>query len=136
LIDAKWSRILSLNSLSGKDLDFALINSVLGLSATGTWSPKPELSARGLDKSDWYFGVTKKAFESTNDAVQHVIDSLWGHRKEIKKLLSLNKHIEASMIVNVTINVKRPVYEFELDTINRLAELGCSLLIDIFDYSD
>jgi len=122
--------------LSGKDLDFDQINSVLGLTPTGTWSPKPELSVRGLDKSDWYFGVTKKAFESTNDAVQHVLDSLWGHRKGIKKLLLSNTHIEASMIVNVTINVNRPVYDFELDTMNKLTELNCSLLLDIFDYSD
>jgi hypothetical protein len=122
--------------LSGKDLDFDQINSALGLTATGMWNPKPELSARGLDKSDWYFGVTKKAFESTNDAVQHVLDTLWGHRKEIKKLLLSNTHIEASMIVNVTINVNRPVYDFELDTMNKLTELDCSLHLDIFDYSD
>jgi len=82
----------------------------------------------------WKCGFRDKNFYSINDAVEEVLSLIWDKREKIKTYVDKQGH-HSSVSVSVKIYEDRPVYDLSSETIYRLAELGCSVDLDLFDYS-
>lgn len=125
-------------NIAGNDLDFDEISSQIGVIPTRTWRQKDEDIAKShpeIENSNWSWGFENRVFSSTDDALVDLLGGIWPQKERIQEYVRSNPSLVISTTLNVTFQKSRPLYEFGPETMSRLAELNCSLLLDIFDYS-
>jgi Domain of unknown function (DUF4279) len=122
--------------LSGRDLDTDEITEVLNLEPSDIWRQKrAELRARtDLPTVCWKYGFKKKSFPSTTDAIELILDTVWPLRTRIEAYAATHD-VQIGIECSVTISEDRPIYELSATAINRMSDLHCEFLLDVFDYS-
>jgi hypothetical protein len=131
-------RITAFFWLSSEDLDPVAVTDAIGLQPTTayrkgeTWSVGPKQLRRKT--GSWSLDVRRWVY-STDAVVSELLDSLWPRRQSIVSYC-LEHDLAPTMACNISIHHDRPVYDFKLPTLEKLSELRCELLLDVFDYSE
>lgn len=127
-------QIRTIFCISGDDLHFDAVSVQVGLKPTKVWRQSNEklLDINELENSCWSYELEKQVCYSTDDAVDLLLDKIWPFREKIKTYGKNNPNSTLSIVVNVFMDEHRPLYEYKPQTLTRIAEINCSILMDIF----
>lgn len=123
--------------VAGDSFDTEACTRLFGMNPTEVWRQKRQELVDRPDISNvaWLIRKSKRPLYSVDDAVNEVLDVVWPARQAIRDFADQNA-VDIGINCNVTIYEDRPVYELSRQSINRLAQIGCSFGLDIFDYSE
>jgi hypothetical protein len=124
-------------SIFGEGLNPADCTLALGLEPT-TAERKGDSRPNGrpvVRESRWAVETDRRRVYTVNEPLVELLDKLWPCRHKIVRLLE-KPQVSAIFSVSVTIHDERPEYCFPPATLQRLAEIGAELCLDIYDYSD
>lgn len=72
-----------------------------------------------------------------DEGIQILLAQIWPHREKVLEYLKTRPTITVGMNTTIHMDEDRPVYEISLDSIRKMAELGCGFAIDdIYPFSD
>jgi hypothetical protein len=93
-------------------------------------SPRPPVK-----QSTWRVECKNRRIQSIDEGIREVLDIVWPHRAEIRKVLSELK-LSATFISYVRIHDLGVVYEILPQTLARMADLGAEWAMDLYDSSE
>ena len=120
--------------VSSDELDFSGCTAAVGIVPTKTWTRPYPYSSDVIPRKQWIFGIEKKGYVSTSDAVAELFRQIGGKEERIRSF-ALERRCRVTVVCDVTIHEDRPLYELTSEQISNLARLGARFLMDVFDYS-
>lgn len=102
-----------------------------------------EIGVKGTSRPDrrppvpetfWSLDQRGLRLYSTDEVVALVLQPIWPVRDQLRQFVA-EHDLKVTVVVNVTINEERPVYELSTETMRKLVEIGAEFALDIFDYS-
>lgn len=77
----------------------------------------------------WAIEVEHKTY-SMDEGIQAVLRYIWPHREKVLDYTRARPSVEMGVTSAIHIYQDRPVYDISPDSIKKLADLGCSFMID------
>jgi hypothetical protein len=122
--------------LGGEEIDPDEFTLLVGLQPTwsgkkGELSSNPMAANQGVRVSEtfWRIEIEQETY-SMDEGIQEVLIRMWPHREKVRAYLVIHPSIRIGVTSVIHINQDRPVYDISLDSITKLAELGCGFMID------
>ncbi|NOS82620.1 MAG: DUF4279 domain-containing protein [Nitrospira sp.] len=122
--------------LGGEGLDPEEFTLLVGLQPTwsgknGELSSNPMAAKRGVrvQETFWRIEIEQETY-SMDEGIQDVLTRMWPYREKVRAYRVIRPNIRMGVTSVIHINQDRPVYDISLDSITKLAELGCSFMID------
>lgn len=97
----------------------------------GELSSNPMAAKRGVrvQETFWRIEIEQETY-SMDEGIQEVLNRMWPRREKVRAYRVIRPNIRMGVTSVIHINQDRPVYDISLDSITKLAELGCSFMID------
>ena len=122
--------------VAGAELDPDELTPLVRLQPTasgkkGDLSPKPAPGKQGQTVLEpfWRIEVARDSY-STDEGIQEILSLIWEWREALAGYLKARPSVTAGFTLMVKIIYYRPVYEISLDSLRKLAYLGCDFRID------
>jgi len=96
----------------------------------GEFNPRANIF---IPQSSWNLQSKKERLDSTDMALQPIIEEIWPKRKQIRDFARKNK-LEITLTVNITggLGKRNFLYEFLPVTLQRMAYFRAPLFIDVY----
>lgn len=97
----------------------------------GEDTPRKRAKAR---KTSWCVTNTRHGDDSIEDGVCAMLELIWMHRDDLAKFAD-TWPVSLVLAVSVSFRQDRPEYSLSPSTLRRIADLGTTLVLDIYDLS-
>ena len=77
----------------------------------------------------WFIEVERNSY-SMDEGIQAVLAQIWPHREKVLEYVKSRPALEMGVNTTIHMHEDRPVYEISLDSIKKLAELGCPFMLN------
>lgn len=122
--------------IEGNELDHEEFSRLVGFQPVrsgtkGDLSSNPMAATRGVrvPETYWLIEVERNSY-SMDEGIQEMLTQIWPHREKVLEYLKIRPRVEMGITVVIHIDEDRPVYEISPDSIRKMADLGCSFMID------
>lgn len=97
----------------------------------GELSANPMAAKRGvrIPQAFWCIEVEHNSY-SMDEGIQALLNQIWPHREKVLEYVKTRPTLKMGMNSTIHIDEDRPVYEISLDSIKKLAELGCRFMLN------
>jgi hypothetical protein len=122
--------------IEGEELDPSEFTQIVGVQPNrtgkkGELSPNPMAAKIGvrIPQTFWCIEVERNSY-SMDEGIQAVLAQIWPHREKILEYVKGRPSLEMGVNTTIHMDEDRPVYEISLDSIKKLAELGCPFMLN------
>lgn len=127
-----WTKLC----IEGDELDPDEFTRLVGVQPNRT-GRKGQLSANPMaaklgvriPQTFWCIEVEHNSY-SMDEGIQVLLARIWPHRDKILEYVKHRPTVEMGINSTIHIDEDRPVYEISLDSIKKLAELGCRFMLN------
>lgn len=142
-MNSRAPRLRTIFWLAGDGLDPNEFSRLLTIQPTksgrkGELVANPKVAKLGRTNPETHWEIDdERGSYSMDEGIQEVLGRIWPHREAIARYVRARPGVKMGFIVVIRMYEDRPVYEISMDSIRKLADLGCDFAIDdIYEISE